>query len=129
MMILSEKSFAVEILMDDITESCLQTHVALHCTRDQIMDKTKLSCFFFFFSFRYTAENSVKIGAFRDTDHPVLRQMSALDVWKDVVRSLDPGVKITVLTNGPLTNLAQIIRSKAISSRIQVNNRNLSFIV
>ncbi|XP_022933721.1 uncharacterized protein LOC111441054 isoform X2 [Cucurbita moschata] len=68
---------------------------------------------------RYTAENSVKIGAFRDTDHPGLRQMSAVDVWTDIVQSLDPEVKITVLTNGPLTNLAQIIRSKAISSRIQ----------
>lgn len=89
------------------------------------MDKTQLPRLF---SFRYTAENSVKFGAFRDTDHPELRQMSALDVWKDVVQSLDPGTKITVLTNGPLTNLAQIIRSKAISSRIQVNKRNLSCI-
>lgn len=68
---------------------------------------------------RYTPESSVKFGALQDTDHPELRQMSALDVWKDVVQSLDPGGKITVLANGPLTNLAQIIRWKAMSSRIQ----------
>lgn len=68
---------------------------------------------------RYTAESSVKYGAFRDTDHPELRQTSALDVWKDAVQTLDLEAKITVLTNGPLTNLAQIIRHKAISSRIQ----------
>ncbi|XP_038879906.1 uncharacterized protein LOC120071620 isoform X2 [Benincasa hispida] len=68
---------------------------------------------------RYTAESSVKFGPFRDTDHPELRQMSALDVWKDVVQSLDLEKKITVLTNGPLTNLAQIVHHKAISTRIQ----------
>lgn len=70
----------------------------------------------------------MKYGAFRDTDHPELRQTSALDVWKDAVQTLDLEAKITVLTNGPLTNLAQIIRHKAISSRIQVNDHKLSFI-
>ncbi|KAK3200388.1 hypothetical protein Dsin_023803 [Dipteronia sinensis] len=59
----------------------------------------------------YTAENTVNSGAPRDTDHPELRQPSALDVWKSIVESLDPGSKITVLTNGPLTNLAKIIHS------------------
>ncbi|XP_008450713.2 nucleoside hydrolase 3-like isoform X2 [Cucumis melo] len=68
---------------------------------------------------RYTAENSVKFGAFRDTDHPELRQMSALDVWKDVLRTLDLDAKITVLTSGPLTNLAKIIHHKAMSARIE----------
>ena len=67
----------------------------------------------------------MKFGAFRDTDHPELRQMSALDVWKDVVQSLDLDAKITVLTNGPLTNLAKIIQHKAISARIEVNDGNL----
>ncbi|KAA8545046.1 hypothetical protein F0562_019855 [Nyssa sinensis] len=68
---------------------------------------------------RYTAENSVKFGAPRDTDHPGLRQPLALDVWKSIVNSLDPRSKITILTNGPLTNLAQIISSENTSSMIQ----------
>ncbi|KAL6955923.1 Nucleoside hydrolase 4 [Sarracenia purpurea var. burkii] len=58
---------------------------------------------------RYTAENSVKFGAPRDTDHPELRQPPALEVWESVSKSLDSGSKITILTNGPLTNLAKII--------------------
>ncbi|KAB1214127.1 Non-specific ribonucleoside hydrolase RihC [Morella rubra] len=61
---------------------------------------------------RYTAQNSVKYGAPRDTDHPELRQPLALEVWQTVVETLDPGAKITILTNGPLTNLAKIILSK-----------------
>ncbi|XVF06174.1 hypothetical protein REPUB_Repub06bG0024800 [Reevesia pubescens] len=68
---------------------------------------------------RYTAENSVKFGAPRDTDNPELRQPSAQDVWKSIVKSLDPRSKITILTNGPLTNLAQIILSQNASSLIQ----------
>ncbi|KAM3265741.1 hypothetical protein P3L10_002735 [Capsicum annuum] len=58
---------------------------------------------------RYTAENSVKFGAPRDTDHPELRQPLALEVWDSVVKSLDPGSKVTILTNGPLTNIAKIV--------------------
>ncbi|GMY27604.1 pyrimidine-specific ribonucleoside hydrolase riha [Fagus crenata] len=61
---------------------------------------------------RYTAENSVKYGAPRNTDHPELRQPLALEVWESVVETLDPGSKITILTNGPLTNLAKIIQTK-----------------
>ncbi|XVE89760.1 hypothetical protein DITRI_Ditri20bG0020800 [Diplodiscus trichospermus] len=68
---------------------------------------------------RYTAENCVKCGAPRDTDNPELRQPSAKDVWKSIVESLDPGSKITMLTNGPLTNLVQIILSQNASSLIQ----------
>nr|POE48164.1 non-specific ribonucleoside hydrolase rihc [Quercus suber] len=51
-------------------------------------------------------------GAPRNTDHPELRQPLALEVWESVVETLDPGSKITILTNGPLTNLANIILSK-----------------
>ncbi|KAG2721606.1 hypothetical protein I3760_02G089200 [Carya illinoinensis] len=61
---------------------------------------------------RYTAENSIKYNAPRDTDHPELRQPRALEVWKSVVETLDSGSKITILTNGPLTNLAKIILSE-----------------
>ncbi|KAK3200392.1 hypothetical protein Dsin_023807 [Dipteronia sinensis] len=68
---------------------------------------------------RYTAENSLKSGAPRDTDHPELRLPSAVDVWKSIVESLDPGSKITILTNGPLTNLAKIIHSENSTSVIQ----------
>ncbi|KAK1550238.1 hypothetical protein Q3G72_015976 [Acer saccharum] len=68
---------------------------------------------------RYTAENTVKSGAPRDTDHPKLKQPSALDVWKSIIESMDPGSKITILTNGPLTNLAKIILSANSTSVIQ----------
>ncbi|CAM8979495.1 unnamed protein product [Rhodiola kirilowii] len=61
---------------------------------------------------RYTSENSVKFGAPRDTDHPELRQPLVLEVWDSVLKSLDPGSKITILTNGPLTSLAKIIHMK-----------------
>ncbi|XP_043722088.1 uncharacterized protein LOC122669395 [Telopea speciosissima] len=70
---------------------------------------------------RYTAENSVKYGAPRDTDHPELRQPLALEVWKNISESLDPGSKITILTNGPLTNLANIIISEKNFSSVILN--------
>ncbi|CAI9118675.1 OLC1v1020272C3 [Oldenlandia corymbosa var. corymbosa] len=69
---------------------------------------------------RYTGENSVKFGAPRDTDHQELRQPLALEVWQSVVKSLDPGSKVTILTNGPLTTTAEIISlGKNMTSRIQ----------
>ncbi|CAN0898573.1 Nucleoside hydrolase 3 [Linum grandiflorum] len=59
---------------------------------------------------RYTAENSVEFGAPRNTDHPELRQPRAMEVWELVVKSLEAsGSKATLLTNGPLTNLAKIV--------------------
>nr|TKW27362.1 hypothetical protein SEVIR_3G252700v2 [Setaria viridis] len=60
---------------------------------------------------RYTAENSVKHGAPRNTDHPELRQPLAFEVWHSIKEQLDPSEKITILTNGPLTNLANIVLS------------------
>lgn len=68
---------------------------------------------------RYTGENSVKFGAPRDTDHPELRQPLAMEVWESVLQTMKPGSNITVLTNGPLTNLANVVSVKNISSRIQ----------
>lgn len=63
----------------------------------------------------------MKFGALRDTDHPELRQPLALEIWQSVIKSLESGSKITILTNGPLTNVAQIILSdKNLSSPIQV---------
>ncbi|MCL7052022.1 hypothetical protein MKW94_026288 [Papaver nudicaule] len=70
---------------------------------------------------RYTAENSVKYGAPRDTEHPELRQPLAVEVWESISSSMDPGSKITILTNGPLTNLAQIILSKKDLSSVVEN--------
>lgn len=67
---------------------------------------------------RYTAENSVKYGAPRDTDHPELRQPLALEIWDSIVRTLDPGSKITILTNGPLTSLAKIIQNENNTSSV-----------
>ena len=60
---------------------------------------------------RYTAENSMKYGAPRDTAHPELRQPLAFDVWQQVTAELGPTDKITILTNGPLINIANIILS------------------
>ncbi|MQM04844.1 hypothetical protein Taro_037651 [Colocasia esculenta] len=71
---------------------------------------------------RYTAHNSIKYGAPRNTDHPDLRQPSAMEVWQSVLKAVhsNRSKKITILTNGPLTNLANIIRSdKSASSIIQ----------
>ncbi|RHN72356.1 putative hydrolase [Medicago truncatula] len=67
----------------------------------------------------YTAENTVKFGALRDTDHPELRQPRVMEIWESLLQTLKPGSKITVLTNGPLTNLAKVVSVKNISSRIQ----------
>ncbi|KAK9126199.1 hypothetical protein Scep_015045 [Stephania cephalantha] len=58
---------------------------------------------------RYTAENLVKYEAPRDTDHPELRQPLAFEVWQSISKLMKPGSKITMLTSGPLSNLAQII--------------------
>ncbi|KAJ0609006.1 putative inosine/uridine-preferring nucleoside hydrolase domain, ribonucleoside hydrolase [Helianthus annuus] len=66
----------------------------------------------------YTAQNSVKFGAPRDTDFPRLRQPLALEVWRSLVKSIDDGSKITILTNGPLTNLANILLSESNASSI-----------
>ncbi|XP_058758343.1 nucleoside hydrolase 3-like [Vicia villosa] len=68
---------------------------------------------------RYTAENSMKFGAPRDTEHPELRQPLATEIWESILQTLEPGSNITVLTNGPLTNLAKVVSVKNISSRIQ----------
>ncbi|KAM3265745.1 putative protein isoform X1 [Capsicum annuum] len=66
---------------------------------------------------RYTGENSAEFGAPRDTDHPELRQPLALEVLESVVKSLGPGSKITILTNGPLTNIAKFILESKITSK------------
>jgi inosine-uridine nucleoside N-ribohydrolase len=71
---------------------------------------------------RYTAENSVKYGAPRDTDHPELRQPLAFEIWESVTQLLNPGEKIYFLTNGPLTNLATIILADTdATSKIEVS--------
>ncbi|KAF8394486.1 hypothetical protein HHK36_020694 [Tetracentron sinense] len=67
---------------------------------------------------RYTAEKSVKFGAPRDTDYPELRQPLALEVWNSIFKKMDPGSKITILTNGPLSNLAEIILSEKNTSSV-----------
>nr|XP_043630386.1 uncharacterized protein LOC122601710 [Erigeron canadensis] len=67
---------------------------------------------------RYTSENSIEFGAPRNTDSPQLRQPLALEVWESLVKSIDHGSKITILTNGPLTNLANILISDKNSSSI-----------
>ncbi|KAF2311021.1 hypothetical protein GH714_019166 [Hevea brasiliensis] len=67
---------------------------------------------------RYTAENSLQFGAPRNTDHPELRQPLALEIWDSIVKKLEPGSKISILTNGPLTNLAKIIGLRKNSSSV-----------
>ncbi|EEC79209.1 hypothetical protein OsI_19926 [Oryza sativa Indica Group] len=51
-------------------------------------------------------------------DHPEDRQPLALEVWQSVRKQLDPGEKITVLTNGPLTNMANISLSDRDASSV-----------
>jgi inosine-uridine nucleoside N-ribohydrolase len=51
----------------------------------------------------------MKDGTPRDTAHPEMRQPLAFEVWQQVIAELRPTDKITVLTNGPLTNIANII--------------------
>ncbi|KAG5628029.1 hypothetical protein H5410_013247, partial [Solanum commersonii] len=76
-----------------------------------------------FSSFRYTMESFVKFGAPRDTDHPKLKQPLALEVWESVVKSLDPGSKVTILTNGPLTNIVKIVLAgKNMTNAIQASD-------
>ncbi|KAH9320521.1 hypothetical protein KI387_015160, partial [Taxus chinensis] len=58
---------------------------------------------------RYTSQNSVEYGAPRNTDHPELRQPRAKEIWKNVSRELKPGSKVTILTTGPLTNIANLL--------------------
>jgi inosine-uridine nucleoside N-ribohydrolase len=69
----------------------------------------------------------VKFGAPRDTDHPELRQPQAMEIWESILQTLKPGSNITVLTNGPLTNLAKVVSVKNISSRIQVSDLYICF--
>ena len=72
---------------------------------------------------RYTTENSVKYGAPRNTDHPELRQPLAFEVWQSIKEKLPPSEKITILTSGPLTNLANIMLSdRNTSSVIEVSS-------
>uniref|UniRef100_J3M724 Inosine/uridine-preferring nucleoside hydrolase domain-containing protein n=2 Tax=Oryza brachyantha TaxID=4533 RepID=J3M724_ORYBR len=51
-------------------------------------------------------------------DHPEVRQPLALEVWQSVRKQLDPGEQITVLTNGPLTNIANISLSDRYASSV-----------
>lgn len=67
----------------------------------------------------------MKFGAPRDTEHPELRQPLAMEIWESILQTLEPGSKITVLTNGPLTNLAKVVSVKNISSRIQVSSPSI----
>lgn len=65
----------------------------------------------------------MEYGATRNTEHPELRQPLALEVWRTVSRSLNSSAQITILTNGPLTNLAEIILSdENATSLIQVSD-------
>lgn len=58
--------------------------------------------------FRYTVEND--------------RQPSAMEVWQMISRSIDQNNTINILTNGPLTNIANIILTdENASSIIQVS--------
>lgn len=60
---------------------------------------------------RYSAENSAIYGAIRNTSHPRLRQKLSNEVWGSISSEVyTQGHKLTLLTNGPLTNLANIIK-------------------
>ncbi|KAI7728468.1 hypothetical protein M8C21_016653, partial [Ambrosia artemisiifolia] len=67
---------------------------------------------------RYTSVNSIEFGASHNTDFPQPKQPLALEVWRSLVTSIDDGSRVTYLSNGPLTNLAQILLSDTNSSSI-----------
>lgn len=70
---------------------------------------------------RYTAKHPVKREAPQNSQHPELGQPLAMEIWESILTTLEPGSKISVLANGPLTNLAKLITSnKNASSLIQV---------
>ncbi|KAK8468931.1 hypothetical protein PHAVU_006G159400 [Phaseolus vulgaris] len=58
-------------------------------------------------------------GLARDFPRSPKRQPLAMEIWESVLQTMEPGSKITVLTNGPLTTLAKVVSQKNISSRIQ----------
>lgn len=62
---------------------------------------------------RYTAENSVEFGAPRNTDHPELRQPKAQEVIEDVLKHLNRNSKLSILSAGPLTNIATFLASNS----------------
>ncbi|CAJ1962289.1 unnamed protein product [Sphenostylis stenocarpa] len=68
---------------------------------------------------RYTPIDSMKFEPPQDTDHLNLRQPLAMEIWESVLQTMEPGSKITVLTNGPLTTLAKVVSLENISSRIE----------
>lgn len=51
----------------------------------------------------------MKYGVLRDTGQPRLRQPQAVEVCESEAKSLKPGSKVTILANGPLTNIAKIV--------------------
>ncbi|KAJ7557189.1 hypothetical protein O6H91_05G115500 [Diphasiastrum complanatum] len=57
----------------------------------------------------YTAQNSVKFGAPRTTDRPELRQPLANEVLLNVFSSLNNEAGVTILSSGPLTNIATLL--------------------
>lgn len=60
--------------------------------------------------FRYTAHNSVRFGAPRDTEFPSRRQPSANEVLAQVFSN---SPKVSVITGGPLSNIASFLQSNA----------------
>ncbi|KAH7296329.1 hypothetical protein KP509_26G019400 [Ceratopteris richardii] len=59
---------------------------------------------------RYTAENSIKFGAPRNTNHPERRQQKAQEVIEKVLHQNNKR-KVFFLTGGPLTNMATFLAS------------------
>ncbi|KMZ56894.1 Pyrimidine-specific ribonucleoside hydrolase [Zostera marina] len=60
---------------------------------------------------RYSAENSALYGFIRNTSHPRFRQKLSNEIWESISSEIyTKGRKMTLLTNGPLTNLANIIK-------------------
>lgn len=58
----------------------------------------------------------MKYGAPRDTEHPELRQPKAQEVLQNVINGFQSGRKVTILTAGPLTNIATFLLSNTNSS-------------
>ena len=71
---------------------------------------------------RYTAENSVKYGALRNTEHPELRQPTAQEVIENILYQADEKEGVIFVTGGPLSNIAKFISSNSsLRALVKVN--------
>jgi hypothetical protein len=87
------------------------------CSQFKRMPQSQLESTSFFHSVSYSMIRYASESSY----YPERRQSLAFEVWQSVRKQLGTGDKITILTNGPLTNLANIsISGQTASTVIEV---------